>query len=261
MADLEVKGVAPKKKDKKNYQAGINLIIKSIENELKDNTKDLSAEQQEQQWHDAVTLSFEPFLLNQSLGSNVAGQHYDNLVDHVDFTYLRNINVAAREAKISVTVDLEKLFSNAPGRAFIKQQFVNINVSLIKSIPAQLHNQVQNVITDNFAQGFDREKLTNDIAGRFDVSTSRAKLIANDQTNKAIGQLVQLRSMSLGGATYEWVTSEDDAVRPTHAVLDGTIQRWDTPPPITGHPGQDINCRCIARTIINTDFLTLPMAA
>lgn len=257
MAELRVKGVAPRSSDKKNYNAGINIIINSIESSVENSTRTTTTLQE---WQSQVTASFTPFILNPTLGENVSGQHYDDLRSSFDTIYAKEIRSAARLARMPVTVDIEALFGQAPGAEFVKQQFVANNVGLIKTIPPELHDQVQAVVSQNFSEGFDREKLTNDISARFDVSKSRAKLIANDQSNKAVSQLSQLRSASLGATSYRWQTSEDDKVRPTHQVLDGTIQHWAAPPAI-GNPGEPINCRCIAETIINTDFLALPLAA
>ena len=39
-------------------------------------------------------------------------------------------------------------------------------------------------------------------------------------------------------------TMKDDRVRDTHVANQGRIFSWDTPSPITGHPGDDPNCRC-----------------
>jgi hypothetical protein len=44
---------------------------------------------------------------------------------------------------------------------------------------------------------------------------------------------------------YIWRTAGDDKVRASHAANDGKIIAWDNPP-TTGHPGEDINCRCVA---------------
>lgn len=44
---------------------------------------------------------------------------------------------------------------------------------------------------------------------------------------------------------YIWRTVGDDKVRPEHAANDGRIFSWDNPSD-TGHPGESINCRCIA---------------
>ena len=44
---------------------------------------------------------------------------------------------------------------------------------------------------------------------------------------------------------YMWLTSGDEKVRPSHAANVGKIFYWSDPPP-TGHPSEDINCRCVA---------------
>lgn len=44
---------------------------------------------------------------------------------------------------------------------------------------------------------------------------------------------------------YIWLTQGDDKVRPEHAVNEGRIFAWDSPP-ATGHPGTADNCRCTA---------------
>ncbi len=45
----------------------------------------------------------------------------------------------------------------------------------------------------------------------------------------------------------------DERVRPSHEALDGTRQRWDDPP-AEGHPGEPINCRCIAEPVLGPLF-------
>ncbi len=45
---------------------------------------------------------------------------------------------------------------------------------------------------------------------------------------------------------YVWHTMRDEHVRPSHAANDGKLFRMDTPPPGTGHPGEDPGCRCWA---------------
>lgn len=58
----------------------------------------------------------------------------------------------------------------------------------------------------------------------------------------------------LGIEDYFWITSRDDRVRSGHARLDGTRQRWDSPPDVGGgrrlHAGQDYRCRCRAALIL-----------
>ena len=59
----------------------------------------------------------------------------------------------------------------------------------------------------------------------------------------------------VGVRRYTWVSQQDFLVRPRHAELDGTIQRWSAPPIAdsrTGyraHPGGCNYCRCVAEPI------------
>lgn len=80
---------------------------------------------------------------------------------------------------------------------------------------------------------------------------SRYEFIARDQTSKLIGELDRLRQQQIGVDEYDWATSADERVRPTHRSKNGKRFRWDEPPPETGHPGEDYQCRCVARAVIS----------
>jgi len=60
----------------------------------------------------------------------------------------------------------------------------------------------------------------------------------------------QRKQEAIGVKRYIWRTRQDSRVRPGHARLEGTVQRWAKPPDVGGgrmlHPGEDWNCRCIA---------------
>jgi uncharacterized protein with gpF-like domain len=58
----------------------------------------------------------------------------------------------------------------------------------------------------------------------------------------------------------EWVSSRDDAVRPTHVELDGQLRQPGEPfdsesgaaglgPGLFFVPSEDINCRCVVRPV------------
>lgn len=124
------------------------------------------------------------------------------------------------------------------------------NINLIKSIPTTLQGQVFGEFDRIFTEvGFDQQALVNSLTKRFDVAGARAKFIARDQTSKIIGDLSRIRNQQLGIKRYVWETSDDERVRDSHEVLDGTTQTWDNPPEV-GHPGEDFQCRCTARPII-----------
>lgn len=121
------------------------------------------------------------------------------------------------------------------------------NVALIKTIPRRLHASVYSKLTNALkTDPFNRQMLEGILTDEFKKSAGRARLIARDQTNKAVGQFTQLRHEQIGIQKYEWSSSGDQRVRPTHQANDGKIFSYDKPPAKTGHPGWDIQCRCVA---------------
>ena len=124
------------------------------------------------------------------------------------------------------------------------------NVSLIRTVPERFHGSLYQRVSETFAQQpFDQQALSKVLNREFKVSGSNLRRLTRDQTSKAVGQLTQARHQQLGIQEYTWRTAQDERVRPTHQVLDGTPQRWDSPPGV-GHPGYDILCRCVPIPII-----------
>lgn len=126
------------------------------------------------------------------------------------------------------------------------------NVELIESIPAELLDQVEEVVRPVVSTGVRVEELMKRVRERFEVSDNRAQLIARDQVGKYNGELARERAQSLGVATYVWSTSKDQRVRSDHGDLEGTVQKYAEPPVVdartgrTGNPGDDYQCRCQA---------------
>lgn len=125
------------------------------------------------------------------------------------------------------------------------QGFVSENVALIKSVPAQYLDQVEQVLMRGLSAGSDADTIAKAIEERGQVATSRAKLIARDQVSKLAGDLNQARQSELGITGYTWRTAGDDHVRAQHAERDGKHYEWDDAP-AGGHPGSAVNCRCSA---------------
>lgn len=124
------------------------------------------------------------------------------------------------------------------------------NVRLITSIADRLLGDVQSLVTEASTTGMRVETLRKRLQERFRVSESRAQLIARDQILKANSDLTRARHLEAGVTRYTWITSQDEKVRDEHRDLHGQVFSWDDPPD-TGngpnHPGQDFQCRCIAR--------------
>lgn len=124
------------------------------------------------------------------------------------------------------------------------------NVALIQSIPDEYLKKVETIVFEGTTQGSQPTSIIQQIRKAGKVSENKAKLIARDQSSKLNSVFNQQRQQNLGVEEYIWVTAEDDRVRPDHASKNGKTFRWDDPPKDTGHPGNDINCRCIAQPLI-----------
>jgi SPP1 gp7 family putative phage head morphogenesis protein len=129
--------------------------------------------------------------------------------------------------------------------------FSSQNAQLITSIPEQELDRVSQDVERGLQQGLRFTDIAQTIQKSFGITHRRATLIARDQTQKLNASLTRLRQEEVGVEEYIWQTSNDERVRPTHRANEGKKFRWDTPPPITGHVGHDINCRCVARPVLD----------
>lgn len=120
------------------------------------------------------------------------------------------------------------------------------NIELIKSIPTKYFEKLKEGLDKNYSVGGRWESLKEYVEDVGDVTESRAKLIARDQTSKMNGAFNKARQTSIGIMKYRWQTAGDERVRPTHRANDGRIFSWNSPPSETGNPGEDVNCRCVA---------------
>lgn len=133
--------------------------------------------------------------------------------------------------------------------------FQNQNTDLITKMGVDQKERLQQTLYTNLSQGNGQDKIKEEIKKSEDIGDRRAKLIARDQTNKFNGQLAQLRQKDIGIGSYIWTTARDERVRPTHRAMDGKVVYWNHPPSI-GHPGSEINCRCIAQPVITDEMFT-----
>ena len=123
------------------------------------------------------------------------------------------------------------------------------NVSRITSMMGESLVRLTKELEQAEREGIRVEELAKRIRHRFDVTRSRAKLIARDQVLSLNAQITKTRQQAVGVEEYIWTTSKDSRVRPEHRAREGKRFRWDTPPP-DGHPGEAIQCRCTPYPIL-----------
>lgn len=123
----------------------------------------------------------------------------------------------------------------------------------VKGFTTEQIQQLRDEVQHNLSNGARAERLADIVEARFGVSKRRARGIAENATSKTVSKFRERRYRDLGSLDYSWETSRDEKVRKDHVDLQGTKHAW-TSPPITNratgarnHPGEDHNCRCLAR--------------
>lgn len=135
------------------------------------------------------------------------------------------------------------------GLKTVLDRFQERNVGLIKSLAGKQLDDTRELLEKAEIGAWRVEELRKEFMMQFDVTKSKADLLARDQVLKLNGQLAQTRHQNAGITKYIWTTSGDERVRLSHVELDGTLQEWANPPIISedgrrGHPGDDYQCRC-----------------
>ena len=139
---------------------------------------------------------------------------------------------------------------------------IHNNVSLIKSIPTQFFGDIESAVLNGINDGASYKDLQDIIERRYNVTESRARLIARDQTAKVNGQLTATRQVDAGIDKFEWLTSDDERVRDSHKDLEEDetehgrgVYLWSQPPRgLKGRriiPGFEFQCRCVAIPVVD----------
>lgn len=168
-----------------------------------------------------------------AIGKRVATQNADELG--------RVIGVPARSLGLGVEAQIEHWRSK--------------NVDLIKSLGDQELDRIEDLLDTAERGAWRVEELRKAIQSEFDVTKSKADLLARDQTLKLNAQISKHRQTSVGITQYTWSGSLDERERPEHLGLEGTTQDWNDPPVTNengdrNHPGEDYQCRCVPIPIL-----------
>ena len=149
----------------------------------------------------------------------------------------------------ALAVDIRPLLVESGMREAMEARIAE-NVRLIKTIPQATPISLRHRVTQTFLDvPFDQQRLSAVLRDEFGAQGHTLRRITRDQTSKSIGQFTRIRHQQLGIREYKWRTKQDERVRPSHEALDGTTQRYDSPPSV-GNPGEDIQCRCVPIPVI-----------
>jgi SPP1 gp7 family putative phage head morphogenesis protein len=142
------------------------------------------------------------------------------------------------------------------------KQWAASNAALISTVPGQSMDKLQNLMEQGFDNARPAASIAKDIAEQYGVDKRRAQFWARDQMAKLNSQITRAQQEDAGCTEYTWSTSHDERVRDRHRELDGKKFSWADPPVMDDgtqkNPGEDYNCRCVARAVLDIDGLTLP---
>lgn len=168
----------------------------------------------------------------------------------------------------------------------VKEAWGSENYRLLKNLDDDYINRINEAVMRGVRDQSSTAEIMRDVRkiGK-NISTARAKLIAEDQVGKLNGVLTKRRQLEAGIPIYIWSTAKDERVRgkpggkypravPSHWDMEGKLCRWDdntvfADPAVaverdekgnivninwrsrTGRmpfaiPGQEIRCRCTA---------------
>ena len=106
--------------------------------------------------------------------------------------------------------------------------------------------------------GARQEEVAEMIRRSYRVTASKAKFLARQESNLFLSKYKESRYEQAGIKKYIWTTvqgSPAHPVRPEHAKLNGKTFYFSKPPIVNKkgdrkNPGEDYNCRCVARPVL-----------
>jgi SPP1 gp7 family putative phage head morphogenesis protein len=136
------------------------------------------------------------------------------------------------------------------------EQIAIRNAELISSVPQDIAERITARAAKLRNEGKRAAEIEQDIrAWAPQLAKIRIKLIARTEIAKSSSNLTQARAQNIGLDWYQWLSSMDQRVRPSHQKMNLVLVNWNHPPDperligekSTGHPyncGDIWNCRC-----------------
>ncbi|MGO4196856.1 minor capsid protein [Rhizobium sp. YAF28] len=187
----------------------------------------------------------------QALANQLQRIASDTVSRILDLEAQRHTDTFMATAKRALGINLSSVVRDEDLAEYL-QAAVARNTSLIQSLSDDIVKRIEQTVYTNSIAGNSVTTLRKELQTQFGITDRRARLIARDQTAKFNSDLNKIRQQQAGVTSYVWMTAHDERVRPLHKKLDGNTYKWGE---ATGAeqglpPGQPINCRCVARGIV-----------
>lgn len=194
-------------------------------------------------------------LLSSNLDEKISKSvNVTNLFDKVIWKFNREFEKSVR----GITVPPE--LTSSQSRRIAEEWQGNMDL-WVKDFTEEMIVDLRKRVSGNVFAGNRYEDLIKTLKKSYNITTRKAKFLARQETNLLLSKFKETRYTDLGIDKYRWqcvVGTVNHPVRPSHEALNGKIFRWDDPPVTTmpgepqrrNNPGQDFNCRCVARPIL-----------
>lgn len=204
----------------------------------------------------AMTADVEPFITGMEIFNKLFVNYLDLMINSLQ-PYIRRVHSEEglkhqrrfeASIKTGLGLDVSATLQSEDVRPQIEAATLN-SVTNIKGLTDELAKRVQNTLINGAIQEQPQTEIAKVLSDQFGWSAQRAASIARDQMATFNGMVNKVRQQQLGIDKYIWNTMNDERVRLEHERREGKIFRWDSPPE-DGHPGEPINCRCVAAAYI-----------
>ena len=135
---------------------------------------------------------------------------------------------------------------------------------LVDSIVNTYIEKLQIIVSNAVQRGTAMSEVEEEIKVLLNTTDKRAKFIARNEVGNLNGIITMRRQVDCGISVYQWSSSHDERVRPSHAEMDGKYFYWNSDkmgeingikvyPSPKYHPCMDYNCRCVALPVIDLE--------
>jgi SPP1 gp7 family putative phage head morphogenesis protein len=149
------------------------------------------------------------------------------------------------------------------------RELIERQTQLITALPAAVDRQTALFIAKQQQRGMRSTAIMPELQRRLpQLRKSAVRMLARGGVARAETALTRARSEDLGIAWYDWATSEDQRVRPSHRFMDKILCAWNDPPSpeaLIGvksqghyHPGGTRWCRCLSLPVVDLAELRWP---
>jgi SPP1 gp7 family putative phage head morphogenesis protein len=162
--------------------------------------------------------------------------------------------------------EIKKEYAGPTGKAARKYFLESCTRTAITS---NLSPRLLNYIQSESLKGRRPESIATSILGRFPHQDRKGvERVVRTAAGMANTAFERARAEEIGIEWYQWATSADSRVRPSHQKMDQVLVNWNDPPSpeeLTGeappgkyHAGEAEECRCIALPIASLDEVKWP---